>query len=276
MSLWGTNAASSANTPKFVASSLSLGSGKTAEAANNTALYKNVTPNAFIGKLSVGTFGVSGNTMANTNSEGVKIGSPGWVLRKSFQGPVLSLSGVSGNGASFANGETVLLSNGSINATATIVTNASGGIVSANVTSPGLFTNTSIIAFNFTRQKHLSTIGVTGGSGYSNTDYILISNSLVNAVATLTTNTVGGFANAGITVTNVGLFTNTTANTDVTISVKAANGAASNGSGATLTANLTTSTSGSFTVTLGGRAGRVTYETLAETSSLTSANTSLP
>lgn len=84
---------------------------------------------------------------------------------------------------------------------------------------------------------------VAGGTGYANTDTIRVTatgTGSVNATATLTTNSTGGITAVTITNTGVGF---TTANPTVTITT-------SGGS----TANIV--------ATAGGRAGRVSYETL--------------
>jgi len=263
MSLWGANAASSANTPKFVASILNKGSGNANVAANNTAIFANTTVNSFITNEAVGSFGVTANKHANASSEGPKAQATGWNLRRAFTGPLLSFAATGGSG--FSNGETALISNNaSSNATISLVANATGNLVSGTVTSGGQFVNNAGLVVTFRREKHLVNLNVTGGSGYANTDTIVVSNSTVNATAIISTvNATGGFQNSSINVISSGLFSNTKANTDVVITVFAANGAATNGTSATLTANLGTSTSGTVnTFILGGRSGRVTYECL--------------
>jgi len=73
---------------------------------------------------------------------------------------------------------------------------------------------------------------VAGGSGYNNTDYIVVSGATVNATANLGTNGTGGIIS--INITNAGFgFTNTG-----TLSINAANGSASNGTGANVVAQL--------------------------------------
>lgn len=85
-----------------------------------------------------------------------------------------------------------------------------------------------------------------GGTGYSNNDLIKVSGGQVNAAATLVTNSTGGIVN--VVPTNYGSgFTNVSS---TTVAVTNSSGGAANGTGATITA------------TLGGRAGRVSYETL--------------
>ena len=279
MNLWGSNSVSTNSAPQFAASSLQLGSGRTAQAANLTSLVNNTSPGAFTPwpKEAIGLFSVDQLDIANTNSEGPKAKTAGWSIRRAFEGPVVSVAGVSGNGTNFANGETVLLSNGTSNSIVTISTNSTGGIVGGSVANGGgLFANSSLVVLTFSRELHVNTISVTSGSNYLNTDYIVCSNGTVNAIASLTTNATGGFTNASIVISNPGFFANTIANNQVVVSVKAANGAVSNGSGASLSANLNSSTSGSLTLILGGRSGRVTYEPIVALGSLSSSTKHVP
>jgi hypothetical protein len=103
----------------------------------------------------------------------------------------------------------------------------------------------------------LLTLSYTGtATGYSNTDVVTVASSQAggNATASISTNSTGGALT--LTITNAGRgFTSK----DVSASVSVANstGGASAGSGAT------------FVATAGGRAGRVTYETLVAMGSIT-------
>ena len=231
--------------------------------ASNTArgntLYANTTPGAFTNNLAVGVFGVDVGT-ANTYSN-ISLNA-GWTLVKKGTGPVATVQ-VTNNGASFANGEFIIFSNGLVNATAFAVTNTSGNLVGTTLGSGGSgFVNTYSTVVTFGRQKHLNNLTVSvGGTTYSNSDYIVASNAISNGVANLTTNSLGGIT--ATTLTNVGLWGSAVVNTNVTFAIYQASGAASLGSGATLAANLTTSTSGNVSFTLGGRSGRLQYETLA-------------
>ena len=65
-----------ANSVNWAADSLNIGSGKAAQAANNTALFGNTTASAFIAGKAVGQFGVSvDEATASTAAHA------GWVLR---------------------------------------------------------------------------------------------------------------------------------------------------------------------------------------------------
>jgi hypothetical protein len=280
MAQWG-GTDTAANSVQWAAQWLSQGAGATAKAANNTALYNNVNAEAFVDVPSpytvvVGQFMASANAMANTSGERSKLTSAGWQMRVAGEGPLLSVTASGGN--TFANGETIAMGNGGAAGVLTITANATGNIGSVAVTSGGRFVNGSVITYTFQRQKHLLsiTVGVTP-TGYNNTDVIVASNGIVNGAATILTNSTGGFVTANLTLTNVGLWANNVANNTVVITALAANGAASNGTSATFTANLVTSAGGAVNTTssvLGGRAGRVTYETLVAAAFKTASNTS--
>ena len=95
---------------------------------------------------------------------------------------------------------------------------------------------------------------VVGGSGYSNTDRVRVAGAAgsVNASATLVTNATGGIVS--VAVSNVGgKFVNTST---TSVSIFNANNTPSVGSGAT------------FTFKLGGRANRITMETLVTQTSM--------
>lgn len=234
----------------------------------------------FVNDLAVGVFPVSVAMRANTSGEGSKVGSPGWNLRRAWEGPLMSFTATSGSG--FANGEGVTFSNGTVNATGILTSNATGNLVSGviPVNQGGMFTNAAIVVATLQRQQHLfsnATVAgasVTGGSGYSNTDTLLFSNGTVNGTATISTNTTGGFTNSGITLTNVGLWSNVATNSSVVVVALAANGAPSAGTSATLVPYLATSATGTITVAnsnMGGRAGRVQYECLVHSRSMVNA-----
>lgn len=101
------------------------------------------------------------------------------------------------------------------------------------------------------------TIGYTGtATGYNNTDVITVASPAAggNAAATVSTNSTGGAL--AITITNAGYgFFNV--NAAANVSIANSTGGSSAGSGAT------------FTATVGGRAGRVQFESLVAMSSLT-------
>lgn len=293
MSLWG-NTQNQNAAPKFttyvvdrIAGKNVTGTGNSATATsaanlNSITSYNNTSIGAFGNNIAVGTFAVSAAEAKakNGNVSGQGVGSPGgpgvspgWVNVRFGTGPVKSATVATSNATvyttNFANGETATFSNGTANATLVAVTNATGNLVSLVVTAPGAgFANVSQGVIQFNHEKHLSTITVTSNAtaiGFNNTDVIIASNGTSNAVANLTTNATGGITTT--TVTNPGLFGNTAANATVVFSVTNATGGATTGNVAStgFAANLTISsnTGAQIAVQLGGRAGRVQYETLA-------------
>lgn len=258
--LWGTSR-NAANTPKF--STMVIQSN-----AAYTAPYTNTTVSAFVSKQVVGTFGANTQDMANTQVSN-KGAAAGWQLVRRGTGDIASIT-VTAAGSGFANGETITIANGTVNAIGTITTNATGNMVSVFVTQSGAgWVNSTVANTSFNREKHMVNITVGGTpTGYSNTDTIVASNGTINATATVVTNATGGFVTANVTITNPGLWANTKANTDVSFTVIAANGSVSAGSGATFTANIGSSTGGTVTVTVGGRAGRIMTETLVAAKSI--------
>ena len=267
MSLWGSLDQAN-NGPKFVAIAGAKAAANGVAGGNTNprwiSAYGNTTPDAIVNGIAVGVFGVDNVETALAHNKGL---SGGWVKVIVGTGPVTALvANGSSSSANVANGETITISGGSQNAIGTITSNATGNIASIAVTTPGFgFTNVASVTAAFNREQHISTITVGGTpTSYNNTDYIVVSNGIANGRATISTNATGGFVTGNVSITNVGLFSNVAANASLVFSVKAANGAASNGSGATFTGNLITSTGGSVTggITLGGRSGRIQYETL--------------
>lgn len=270
MPLWG-NTDAIANAPKYLgvlADPKVVGVG----IRGNTA-FNNTTPGAFQNGTTFGVFGVDGIEVAAGKNHASAGYHSGWVTVKTGSGGVATVTAI--NGSNFANGETAHISaTGGSNASVTLTTNSTGNLVSASITTPGGgFVNVSSLTVTFDREFHLANgggINVTGSTAsYSNTDLIVASNGTVNAVATITTNGSGGFVNSGINIINVGLWANTKANTDVRLAVTNSIGGASLGTGASLVANLTTSSAGTLTITLGGHAGRTQYETLVAMSGAT-------
>jgi len=268
MPLWG-NLDQANNAPKNVIAPATQGNKVT-----GTNSYGNTTVAAFVNNQVMGTFAVDTTEFnaANTSSENKRISHTGWNLRKAGTGPVISFTTTATGTSGFANGETFKVSNGTINAIGTITSNATGNLISASVTNGGAgFSNATNVVITFNREKHVTAVTVAGTpTGYSNTDTVIASNGTINATATLVTNSTGGFVTGNVTITNVGLFDSAKVAGNLLFSVVANTGSASAGSGATFTATLGTSTGGAVTVTLGGRAGRVFYETLVATGSIAS------
>lgn len=257
----------------------------------NTTSYNNTTIGAFTSGISVGTFGVSQIEAKTKNSGTGQPGnaggagvSPGWVNMKVGSGPVIGATAVLANTANFANGETVNVSNGTSNATLSVLTNSTGNIISLSVVTGGAgfsasYANLPVPVFN--RQKHLNNIVITSNAtaiGYNNTDVISVSNATVNATATLTTNGTGGIT--ATTITNPGLWANTAANSYAVFTISNSTGGATSGNVAStvFAANLSTSsnTGAVLTIQLGGRANRIQYENLVYMRSMQNNSPSTP
>lgn len=82
MAQWGTEAENAANSVSWVASSLSQGDGNAAQATQNTNLFQNTTPDAFIAGVELGQFAVDKNEMAAARAQGLpRPAAAGWTLR---------------------------------------------------------------------------------------------------------------------------------------------------------------------------------------------------
>ncbi len=280
MPLWG-NTDSAANSVKYgteLVRSGPAGSGDAAKAANNTSLYANVTPGAFKPDAVVGQFAVTRQEKANTS--GPEKDYPqhiGWNMRFAGTGPVLTFSATGGTG--FANGETVLVSGGSLNATGVVTANATGNLASVAVRTGGAgWANVAGTTVAINRDKRVTSITVGGTPlGYNNTDVITVSNGTINAIASVSTNATGGFVTANVTVSNAGLFVQSLLAANLVITVANSTGGATGGSGATFTPVLANSSGGTVAVlTLGGRAGRIQYETIVAMGSISSTGNTIP
>lgn len=116
---------------------------RTANAANRTTLFNNVTTGAFQNngvnmKQAVGQFGVSAAEAANTAGEGKRVAHAGWNLRTRGTGPLTAIT-VAAAGRTYANSDTfsIAAGTGGTNATGNVVTNATGNVVSFAVTNWG-------------------------------------------------------------------------------------------------------------------------------------------
>lgn len=268
MALWGNTDAAS-NSTLFAAAQVN----KTPNTANRDDLFGNTDLGAYVSGAIIGQFGVDTTEQTFNNLDA----HAGWVLRKAGTGPVISATGTGGDG--IANGETVTVSNGSSNATLVLTSNATANIASVTVLGGGAgFTVPGETVITFNREQHLVSIlfdegtYTTGiGPSYDNTDIIVASNGTVNAVATITTDASGNvLLSSDFLVTTVGLFANTLLDTEVDLAITNSSfgTAAGNADVSLLSANITPSTGGSVTVTLGGRAGRVHWETLVAMGSI--------
>lgn len=129
------------------------------QSKTGTALYANVTPGAFVNNMVMGVFGID-------KGEAVSIAAvtnPGWVLARWGTGPVATVV-VAAGGTGYANTDTLKISGGQVNATGTLVTNATGGITTLTMTVLGSgFSNTTSAVVAVAN----STGGVSAGTGAS-------------------------------------------------------------------------------------------------------------
>lgn len=244
-------------------------------------LFCNATPSAFINNQSIGIFPVTPLEMAinRANNYPDKPAHAGWNLRRAGMGGIASATIAAGT--NFVNGETVIVSNGTANAILSLTTNAAGVPTPSGVTviNPGAgWVNTTMAASTFSREKHLSTVTFSTGAGdvgYSNTSIITFSNAsaYVNAyTANLSTNATGGTVTT--TIAEKGRFLNALVATDLVMTITKYDGTTATGNTVTtaITKAVATSSAGTITLTLGGRAGRVHTETLVAMGSLGMSN----
>lgn len=255
MPLWGLSDAST-NAVKYAV--------RAGATANGATMYGNVTPNAFshAEAVAVGVFGVDKTEAAVADG---KITSPGWVVITQGTGPASALT-ISNGGATYGNLAVIEVSNGVVNALFHAVTNSTGGITSATLVNGGKgFLNAAAVAVVDPANSVVSVAVTAAGGGYVNGEVVTFSNGQINATATVVTNATGNITSVTLTSGGRG-FINATA-TDVAIATAA-------GSGATLTPSFKTG-DGNFAaaVTLGGRAGRINYETLVATKAIASDGT---
>ena len=292
MSLWGNRDAAN-NAPKYqvLAGTKTIGNGVAGFANTGVSVnqryvsaYGNVSPDVFQNGAAFGVFGVDKTEAAVNRAAGKGGLTPGWTSIKFGEGPVTALV-VTDPGSGFVNGETAFVTGGTVNALAVATTNSTGYLTTLTITNGGAgFTNTSMAGFDsdFSREKRVSTVVASGAAlGYNNTSILVVSNGTVNATATLVTNTTGGFTGGTITVTRVGQFANTKINGNLKFTVgNSTSNATFTGTGG-ITGNvivtafsgtLANSSGGDYSIQFGGRAGRISYESLVAMRNITTDN----
>ena len=156
MALWGkTDAAASA--PKFTG------------LASNGAIA-----NTLFGGARTGVFGVDAAESQYARATTKKPVAQGWVLQEYGTGPVLTIAPNVG-GSGYVNTQVVTLSNGVVNATATITTNSTGGVTALTLTN--------------------------GGSGFANTGHIVIQVANTTAPSNSTNANTSAGSNLTLTLT---------------------------------------------------------------------------
>lgn len=158
MSMWG-------NTD-IASNSVSWGTtlfNTTANSTNRTALYANVNVGAIVSGMVVGQVGVNTSEKSNTSNDNSFAQHSGWNIRKVGTGSLVKINIVTG-GSGYSNTDVVKVtpsSAGAVNASATLTTNTSGGIISVTVSNTGagfITVNPSNVAVQN------STGGTTGGT----------------------------------------------------------------------------------------------------------------
>lgn len=162
MAQWG-NTDDAANSVLWAVSQLN----KPANTANQTALYGNTTMGAFEAKEVNGQFGVDTTEAANTSSDFKKVAHAGWNLKTTGTGSLTALTIVAG-GTGYANTDTITVAatgTGSVNATATLTTNSTGGITAVTITNTGIGFTTAAPAVTITTSAGTSANVVATAGG---------------------------------------------------------------------------------------------------------------
>jgi hypothetical protein len=121
--------------------------------ARGNVVFANTTVGAFASNTSIGLYGVNVNTAV---SNAGKMAGPGWVLEKRYTGPISSFS-ITNAGSTYTNSDVVTVSGGKVNATANVVTNGTGNVVSLSFTANGGgFVNNSVATLS---------VNTSGGTG---------------------------------------------------------------------------------------------------------------
>lgn len=134
-------------------------------ASVDSAMFDNTTPGAFITNMATGIFGVSVTEMSNnvTNKAQDRPAHAGWVYRKAYTGPIVSLA-VNAGGVSYNNTDVIVIASPQAggNGAGTLSTNSTGGITSVVLTTPGA----GFLSVNATANVSIanSTGGASAGS----------------------------------------------------------------------------------------------------------------
>lgn len=154
MPLWG-GTDNAANSAAFPLNTLN----KTANTGNKTALFGNTTMGAFVTSQTVSQEGLKTNEISSSTGSA----HAGWNLKRTGTGAIRTLA-ISAGGTTYANTDLINIAvtgTGSVNATATLTTNATGGIATVTITNPGA----GFVAVNPSVAITNATAGATTGSG---------------------------------------------------------------------------------------------------------------
>jgi hypothetical protein len=160
MTTWGSNGAAASGVSKS-------GIVANVKRSTNQNLYVNTTPGAIISNLVIGIYGVTPAEVAieHTRHQNQTV-TPGWVLRRSGMGPVLKIN-ITAGGSGYSNLDLAKVTGGTVNTSATVTTNSTGGIISFGSPSGtgGLFTNSASATLAISN----TTGGTANGTGFSGT-----------------------------------------------------------------------------------------------------------
>jgi hypothetical protein len=243
------------------------------KAGVDLAMFGNNTVGAFVPNMIVDVVGVNVATMASMTGPQ----HAGWQVKRVGTGPIAGAV-VTAQAGQFANGETVNVTSTSGaavgNGVLVVSTNATGNIQSLSVGTPGSgWQNTSDFTYTWNRDRQwLANVQVgVAATGYTIGNMLAVTNGTSVAYANITATSL---TNANIVVVNNALWANAVGVGNLVVSM------VNSTFGSTLTGNTTLS---SFTLKLansggaaptiapsvGGRAGRVMYETLVAGGSYT-------
>jgi hypothetical protein len=165
--LWGSNGASSANSPMHSSELFRANTG------NQTNIFMNTTPSALVSKQVLGVYGVTNTQVkaaeSNAAHKTLNLG-PGWYTVKQGMGPAKNAS-ITANGTGYSNNDTFIITStttGTVNVSTTVSTNATGGVLSVganNVINAGLFVNSTAATVAIAN----STGGAPNGTGFTAT-----------------------------------------------------------------------------------------------------------
>ena len=103
-------------------------------------MFNSNTVGAYIKNMATGIYGVSATEMANntTNKVANQPAHAGWVLRKAYTGPIVSM-GITAGGTAYDNADVITVASPQPggNATVAITTNSTGGVTALTITNPG-------------------------------------------------------------------------------------------------------------------------------------------
>ena len=165
--LWGSNGASSANSPMHSSELFRANTG------NQTNIFMNTTPSALVSKQVLGVYGVTNTQVkaaeSNNSHKTLNLG-PGWYAVKQGMGAA-KLATITANGSGYSNNDTFVITStgtGTVNVSTSVSTNSTGGVLAVganNVINAGLFVNSTATTVAIAN----STGGAPNGTGFTAT-----------------------------------------------------------------------------------------------------------